>query len=88
MTIAYYACGSQEHGHSRRRFLRQSLSGAAAGGAIAGGLHALTIGEAAEQLKSQDLRVVVFNAAEPLHGADAGRCLARSIIGSAMPGAR
>jgi len=64
MTIAYYACGSQEHGQSRRRFLRQSLSGVAAGGAIAGGLGALTSGGFAEQLKSQDMRVVVFN----MHG--------------------
>ena len=49
MTIAHYACGTREHGSSRRRFLRQSLSGLAAGGAIAGGLGSLTFGEAAAQ---------------------------------------
>ena len=60
MTIAHYACGSQDHGLNRRRFLRQSLSGVAAGGAIAGGLGTLTHGAAADQLKSQDMRVVVY----------------------------
>ena len=64
MTIAHYACGTHEHGSSRRRFLRQSLSGLAAGGAIAGGLGSLAFGAAAEQLKSQDMRIVVFN----MHG--------------------
>lgn len=64
MSIAHYACGSSEHGYSRRRFLRESFSGIAAGGAIAGGLGSLTVGAAAEQLKSQDMRVVVFN----MHG--------------------
>ena len=64
MSIAHYACGSNEHGYSRRRFLRESFSGVAAGGAIAGGLGSLTVGAAAEQLKSQDMRVVVFN----MHG--------------------
>ena len=64
MTIAHYACGTSEHGSSRRRFLRQSLSGLAAGGAIAGGLGSLTFGAAAEQMKSQDMRIVVFN----MHG--------------------
>jgi Protein of unknown function (DUF1501) len=64
MTIAHYACGSQDHGLNRRCFLRQSLSGVAAGGAIAGGLGTLTHGVAADQLKSQDMRVVVFN----MHG--------------------
>ncbi len=59
--IAHYRCGTREHGTSRRRFLRQSVSGLAAGSAIAGGLGSLVFGTAAEQLRSQDMRVVVFN---------------------------
>ncbi len=62
--IAHYACGTQEHATSRRRFLRESVYGLAAGSAIAGGLGSLAIGTAAEQLRSQDMRVVVFN----MHG--------------------
>jgi len=64
MNVAHYACGSNEHGLSRRRFLRQSVNGALVGGSVVGGLGALTAGFAAEQRKAQDMRVVVFN----MHG--------------------
>ncbi len=56
---AQYACQSMEHLASRRRFL-----GAVSGGLMAGGLSCLTRGFAAEQMKSRDMRVVVFN----MHG--------------------
>jgi Protein of unknown function (DUF1501) len=64
MSLAHYACGSREHGLNRRRFLQRSCSTAIAGGAVVGGLGSLTAGKAADQLKSQDMRVVVFN----MHG--------------------
>ncbi len=56
---AQYACQSMEHLASRRQFL-----GAVSGGLMAGGLSCLTRGFAAEQMKSRDMRVVVFN----MHG--------------------
>ena len=64
MSFAHYACGSKEHGINRRRFLQRTCSTAVAGTAVVGGLGSLTAGKAAEQLKSQDMRVVVFN----MHG--------------------
>jgi hypothetical protein len=64
MSFAHYACGSKEHGINRRRFLQRTCSTAVAGTAVVGGLGSLTAGRAAEQLKSQDMRVVVFN----MHG--------------------
>ena len=64
MSIAHYACRSKEHGLNRRRFLQRTGSTAMAGSAVVGGLGSLTTGKAAEQLKSQDMRVVVFN----MHG--------------------
>lgn len=64
MSLAHYACGSREHGLNRRQFLQRSGSTAVAGSAIAGGLGSLTTGLAAEQLKAQDMRIVVFN----MHG--------------------
>ncbi|MEQ1827440.1 MAG: DUF1501 domain-containing protein [Pirellula sp.] len=64
MSVAHYACGSREHGLSRRRFLQQSCSTAVVGGSVVGGLGNLTSGVAAEQLRAQDMRVVVFN----MHG--------------------
>lgn len=64
MSFAHYACGSDEHGLSRRRFLQRTCSTAVAGTAVVGGLGCLTTGKAAEHLKSQDMRVVVFN----MHG--------------------
>jgi hypothetical protein len=64
MSIAHYACGSREHGLNRRKFLQTSCSTAVAGGAVVGGLGCLTSGQAAEQLKAQDMRIVVFN----MHG--------------------
>jgi hypothetical protein len=64
MSFAHYACGSNEHGINRRRFLQCTCSTAVAGSAVVGGLGSLTTGKAAEQLKSQDMRVVVFN----MHG--------------------
>ena len=64
MSFAHYACGSKEHGINRRRFLQRTCSTAVAGTAEVGGLGSLTAGKAAEQLKSQDMRVVVFN----MHG--------------------
>ena len=54
-----YACHSPEHLLARRTFL-----GAAAGGAIVGGLGAFTRSAQAEQLAKQQKRVVVFN----MHG--------------------
>lgn len=56
---AKYACRSREHSSSRRRFL-----GVVSGGIMAGGLGCLTRGVAAEALRQQDMRVVVFN----MHG--------------------
>ena len=56
---AKYACQSQEHAASRRRFL-----GTVGGGIMAGGLSCLTRGAAAEALQQRDMRVVVFN----MHG--------------------
>jgi hypothetical protein len=64
MSIAHYACGSAEHGLSRRRFLQRTCSTAVAGSAVVGGLGSLTSGIAAEQLQAHDMRVVVFN----MHG--------------------
>lgn len=64
MSFAHYACGSKEHGINRRRFLQRTCSTAVAGTAVVGGLGSLTAGKAAEKLKSQDMRVVVFN----MHG--------------------
>jgi len=64
MSFAHYACGSKEHGINRRRFLQRTCSTAVAGTAVVGGLGSLTAGKAAEQMKSQDMRVVVFN----MHG--------------------
>jgi len=64
MSFAHYACGSKEHGINRRRFLQRTCSTAVAGSVVVGGLGSLTTGKAAEQLKSQDMRVVVFN----MHG--------------------
>ena len=55
---ANYACQSQEHLLARRTFL------GAAGGAIVGGLGIFTGRSQAEQLASQQKRVVVFN----MHG--------------------
>lgn len=56
---AQYACGSAEHASNRRRFM-----GTLAGGAVIGGLGFFTRGQAADQLKRQDMRVIVFN----MHG--------------------
>lgn len=56
---AKYACQSGEHSASRRRFL-----GVVGGGIMATGLGCLTRGSAAESLRQQDMRVVVFN----MHG--------------------
>ncbi|MFO0014442.1 MAG: DUF1501 domain-containing protein [Planctomycetota bacterium] len=61
---AKYACGSMEHRLSRRRFLQQTTTTAAAGSAIIGGLGTLTNGAAADELKRNDMRIVVFN----MHG--------------------
>lgn len=54
-----YACQSAEHRLARRQFM-----GALATGTIAGGLGVFTGAKAAEALKSQQKRVVVFN----MHG--------------------
>jgi hypothetical protein len=64
MRYANYACGSVEHRLSRRRFLQQASTAAAAGSAVVGGLGALTSGAAAKELGRNDMRVVVFN----MHG--------------------
>ncbi|MDZ4850260.1 MAG: DUF1501 domain-containing protein [Pirellulaceae bacterium] len=56
---ARYACQSQDHSANRRRFL-----GALSGGLMTGGLHCLTRGATAADLKARDMRVVVFN----MHG--------------------
>jgi hypothetical protein len=54
-----YACHSPEHKIARRQFI-----GTMAAGSIAGGLGVFTSSSAAEALKSQQKRVVVFN----MHG--------------------
>lgn len=64
MAFAHYACGTAEHGMSRRRFLSTTMQRVAAGSAIAGGLGCLTTGAAASQLQRNDMRIVVFN----MHG--------------------
>ena len=71
MKRAHYACGSVEHSMSRRHFLGRSVAAVSAGAAVAGagttmvgGLGTLATGLASEQLRSQDMRVVVFN----MHG--------------------
>jgi hypothetical protein len=63
MKRASYACRSQEHRLSRRGFLNRSLTCASAT-SIVGGLAPLASGLGAEQRKSKDMRVVVFN----MHG--------------------
>lgn len=64
MTIAHYACNSREHVVHRRKFLQTMGSNAVAGGVVVGGLGTLTHGVAAEEIKRQDMRIVVFN----MHG--------------------
>ena len=63
-----YACRSQDHQASRRRFLGSlgvGLSTAmAGGGAVVGGLGCLTNGTFASELQRSDKRIVVFN----MHG--------------------
>jgi hypothetical protein len=57
-----YACGSPEHGIARRRFL--GTMAAAGAGAITGGLGVFTNPLIAQQLASDQKRIVVFN----MHG--------------------
>lgn len=57
-----YACGSVEHGIARRQFL--GTLAAAGAGAITGGLGVFTTPSVAQQLTSQQKRIVVFN----MHG--------------------
>lgn len=57
--LATYACGTREHSLRRRGFL-----GALAGSTVVGGLGWLTRGLAADEMKAQDKRVLVFN----MHG--------------------
>lgn len=64
MAFAHYACRTAEHGMSRRKFLSTTMQRFAAGSAVAGGLGCLTTGAAADQLKRNDMRIVVFN----MHG--------------------
>lgn len=65
---ANYACRSQEHLLSRRRFLARAGAGLGAGSAMGGlmaaGLGSLTQGAAASELQQRDMRIVVFN----MHG--------------------
>ncbi|MDA1229736.1 MAG: DUF1501 domain-containing protein, partial [Planctomycetota bacterium] len=62
MSKIRYACGSNEHGMARRQFLGTAV--AAAGGMIAGGLGAFSQQAIADQLRSDQKRIVVFN----MHG--------------------
>ena len=56
-----YACQSNEHQIARRQFLGGMAAGA---GLVVGGLGALTRPAAAEQMKSEQKRVLVVN----MHG--------------------
>ena len=58
----HYACGSNEHGMARRRFL--GTAAAATGGLIAGGMGVFSERAIADQLRSDQKRIVVFN----MHG--------------------
>lgn len=58
----HYACGSIEHGIARRQFL--GTLAACGAGAITGGLGVFTNPAIAQQLTSQQKRIVVFN----MHG--------------------
>lgn len=62
MSKIHYACGSNEHGMARRQFLGSAA--AATGGVIAGGLGVFSQPAIADQLRSEQKRIVVFN----MHG--------------------
>jgi hypothetical protein len=63
MRKATYACGTVDHQLSRRRFLRNTSS-IAAGASVIGGLGSILSPATANELKKNDMRVVVFN----MHG--------------------
>jgi len=63
MKKAHYACGTADHGVSRRRFL-SGMSAMTAGGAMLGGLGSLPMGLAAQDMAKKGMRIVVFN----MHG--------------------
>jgi len=76
---AHYACGSFEHTMARRRFLGALAAGGA--GAIAGGLGVFSTPAVAQQLRSDQKRVVLFHmngglsqleSWDPKPGADTG----------------